>query len=297
MTQLFSSTGYEFPRKLSFSCSVRSPRERNKAVHNLLYLALMQRACHVHLFSRSSNTASKPVYFCREFCCKTSYLEIVPKSCDLHNDTGSFRGQLLVFHSTEQQTLSARMEWFKFMMLTPRSSCKLCLCLWPSDSHDLLLSKNAPSKQTSVLFFPVIIPNAQFFPAYYHIVTLPFDDPSAGMLPHLWTAEGHHEQPRSLLSFFQSSQQGGPSSSPFLFKKVGRRLGLSGGSHKNHICSPVFYISSCVGSGNFQIYTRAYLWAISVPYQYKNSRKKSERLSCPRIKYRIIPYSNPINLE
>lgn len=139
--QLFSSTGYEFPRKLYFSCSVRSPHERNKAVHNLLYPALMQRACHVHLFSRSSNTASKPVSFCREFCCKISYLEIVPKSCDLHNDTGSFRGKLLMFHSTEQQTLNARMEWFKFMMLTPRSSCKLCLCLWPSDSHDLLSQK------------------------------------------------------------------------------------------------------------------------------------------------------------
>lgn len=163
MTQLFSSTGYEFPRKLSFSCSVRSPRERNKAVHNLLYLALMQRACHVHLFSRSSNTASKPVYFCREFCCKTSYLEIVPKSCDLHNDTGSFRGQLLVFHSTEQQTLSARSDlnsWcslhdlpasfaFAYDLLIPMTfySQKMLLLSRPRSSSFLSLSQMLSSSQ------------------------------------------------------------------------------------------------------------------------------------------------------
>lgn len=80
-----------------------------------------------------------------------------------------------MFHSSEQWTLSSKMEWFKFMMCTPWSSCEPCLCFWLSDSHDLVSLKNAPSQQTSVLFFPASIPNTQFSPVYYHMVALSFD--------------------------------------------------------------------------------------------------------------------------
>lgn len=166
-------------------------------------------------------------------------------------------------------------------MLTPWSSCKPCLCLWPSDSHDPVSLKNAPSQQTSVLFFPVIIPNAQLSPVYYHMVALSFDDPSTRVLCHLWTAEDHHEGPRALLSFLQSCQQ---RDTNCLFS-VNRTWGGAWEDQESHsICNPLFQISSPVGSGSFQIHVHVYLWAILVLCEHRNSGQNL--LGC------LIPWSN-----
>lgn len=183
------------------------------------------------------------------------------------------------------------------MVLTPWSSCKLCLCLWPSDSHDLLSQKMLlPSRPRSSSFLSLsqMLSSSQLITAWLlcllmiHLLEcfLIF-----GQLKVIMSSPGHY------FPYSNQDSNGDPLAPLFYSKNLGWRLGWSGGSHKNRICSPLFCMFSSVGSGNFQIYRRAYPWVISVPYQHKNSRKKSERLSCPRIKYRIIPYSNPINLE
>ena len=158
-----------------------------------------------------------------------------------------------MFHSNEQWTWSSKTKWFKFMMRTPWSSCKTCLCWWPSDSHDLVSLKNAPSQQTSVLFFPVIIPNVSSL----HFITTWLLCPLMlhplecflifGQQKIIMRDPGH---------YFPSCSRASKGDTNSLFSVNRTWGGAWEGQESHNTCNPPFQISSPVGSGSF--YTCVY---------------------------------------